>query len=250
MSNITSISTATQLHQYTDNLYPISNHTHNTMKLKPVTPSKPKYTNQRGHEPSMPMKDKEDIICAKDYFLTKPERYQGQNLRDYSLFDLGINVGLRAGDLLHLHISDVMNGKIIIKEQKTINHNKPARVITLAEPIQQMLNDYIKILKQNDKYDIDNYLFQSRKGNNQPMSVKGFWDIIKGMSKSIQVNYNITTHSCRRTFAYQKLIAHKEDAMYLSTIQMVLGHSSPKVTLRYVGIEAEEIADVYMNDVL
>ena len=65
-----------------------------------------------------PIRNVKDINKIKQYLLGK------KNKRDYCIFVVGINVGLRAGDLLSLKISDVTDGKTIfddvtIKEQKT-----------------------------------------------------------------------------------------------------------------------------------
>ena len=52
-----------------------------------------------------PIRNVKDINKIKQYLLGK------KNKRDYCIFVVGINVGLRAGDLLSLKISDVTDGK-------------------------------------------------------------------------------------------------------------------------------------------
>ncbi len=231
-------------------------------KSNDTTP--PKYTNQRGHQPVSPIKDKDDIEKVKSYFLSKPERYQGQNIRDYTLFVLQLNSALRAGDLLHLHISDLTvfdYKQIIIKEQKTRRCTKPARVITIPDEVQNVVKNYINTIEYVHE---DDYLFSSRSMNrkkpqsdekypnctNQPMSVKAYWEIIKKAQNDLELKYNIATHTARKTFGYQKLMAHRNDAMFLTVLQDVYGHSAPSVTTHYVGIDAEVIAQVYEEDVL
>jgi len=234
-----------------------------TNKKKKSEP--PKYTKQRGLVPTSPIKNIDDIVRFKEYFMNKSERFSGQNIRDYTLFVLNINVGLRAGDLLHLHVRDITDfnyEQIIIKEQKTRNSHKSARVITLAKQIQDVVREYINSL---DNYNEDDYLFGSRKtkrknvvsdienypdANNQPMTVKGLNDILIKTQEDLELNFKFRSHSLRKTFGYQKFMAHRDDGMFLATLQKVYGHSSEAVTLRYIGIEAEEIADVYTNDVL
>ena len=235
---------------------PIKSHSNDT------TP--PKYTNQRGHQPVSPIKDKDDIERIKSYFLSKPERYQGQNIRDYTLFVLQLNSALRAGDLLHLHISDLTIfdfKQIIINEQKTIRCTKPARVITIPDEVQDVVKDYLNKIEYTNE---DDYLFSSRSMNrkkiqsddkypnctNQPMSVKAYWEVIKKVQEELQLKYNIATHTARQTFGYQKLMAHKDDAMFLTVLQKLYGHSAPSVTTHYVGIDAEVIAKIYEEDVL
>jgi len=48
-----------------------------------------------------PIKNMKDINRVKRFFLSKEE------FRNYTIFVLGINVGLRAGDLLSLKMGDV-----------------------------------------------------------------------------------------------------------------------------------------------
>src|SRR3989304_3942563 len=65
-----------------------------------------------------PIRDRAKIEEMKQYLKLK-------SLRDYTLFTLGINSGLRISDLLKLNISDVIDekGKVIdridIRERKT-----------------------------------------------------------------------------------------------------------------------------------
>src|SRR5690554_3555776 len=60
-----------------------------------------------------PIRDKNKIKDIKNILKKK-------NDRNYMLFVLGINTGLRIGDLLKLKVKDVKNkSHIIIKEQKT-----------------------------------------------------------------------------------------------------------------------------------
>ena len=61
-----------------------------------------------------PIRDKKQIDKMKDYL-------QKQNYRDYVLFILGINSGLRISDLLGLTVEDVKGkDRIILREKKQI----------------------------------------------------------------------------------------------------------------------------------
>ncbi|MEK5061878.1 tyrosine-type recombinase/integrase, partial [Paenibacillus sp. FSL H7-0326] len=65
-----------------------------------------------------PIRDKKKIEAMKKVL-------KGSNMRDYCLFVLGINSGLRISDILNLRIDDVVDvnrklkERIIIKEKKT-----------------------------------------------------------------------------------------------------------------------------------
>ena len=59
-----------------------------------------------------PIRDKEAIQEIKEFL-------KGQNERNYILFLLGINTGLRISDILRLRIRDVEGWSIFIREKKT-----------------------------------------------------------------------------------------------------------------------------------
>jgi integrase len=71
-----------------------------------------------------PIRDEKKIEAVKRNLL------DGNHYRDYLLFTLGINTGLRVSDLLKLKYTDVLDDKgkfkshITIKEKKTGNHFK------------------------------------------------------------------------------------------------------------------------------
>lgn len=58
--------------------------------------------------------------------------------------------------------------------------------------------------------------------------------------KAVGVSANIGTHSMRKSFGYHHYKQFKEVAM----LQMI-NHSTPAVTLRYIGIEQDEINNSY-----
>ena len=59
-----------------------------------------------------PIRDKKKIDAMKRYL-------KGKNIRDYVLFVLGINSGLRISDLLNLKVEDVQGKeRITLKEKK------------------------------------------------------------------------------------------------------------------------------------
>ncbi len=78
-----------------------------------------------------------------------------QNLRDYCLFVVGINSGLRISDLLKLRISDVFEkGKpkcrILIREKKT---NK-FKDFPLSDNAKSVLKEYLKTRDYKDNQGI------------------------------------------------------------------------------------------------
>lgn len=167
---------------------------------------------------------------------------KGSNLRDYTLFSIGINSALRISDLLKLKISDVVNGggkikeRVLIREQKT----DKAKDFPIGSNARKAIEEYLKDWKEFSK---DDYLFPSRKGENKPITRQHAWYIINEAAKEVGIEEKIGTHTLRKTFGY-----HAYKAGYdLSIIQKLLNHSSPKETLRYIGITQDQLDDVYIN---
>ena len=162
-----------------------------------------------------------------------------QNLRDYCLFVLGINSGLRISDLLKLRILDVIeNGKIKdrirLREKKT---NK-FKDFPLSDKAKQAIKEYLK----TRNYTENEPLFISRKNNGFLLRGQAY-KIINNVAKSVGIKEKIGTHTLRKTFGY-----HAYNNGYdITLIQKIFNHSSPSVTLRYIGITQDELDDVYLS---
>lgn len=183
-----------------------------------------------------PIKKQKDIDKIKQYLKGK------KNRRDYMLFVVGINVGLRAGDLLNLKLMDVMiefrvRDSVIIKEQKT----GKLREFVLNTSVKDAINYYLRSI---DEYNPNDYLFKSQKGGH--LSVQAAHKLIKGLLRELNIKGNYGTHSLRKTWAYHIYINNaKNNSMILPTLQKMLNHSNQATTLRYIGITKEVISDVY-----
>lgn len=145
--------------------------------------------------------------------------------RDYMLFLCGINLGRRIGDLLVLKVSD-LKGKthLNIKEEKT------GKTIPLAinETLQKEINSFACNMKD------DEYLFQSRNGSNQPLTRIQAYRILNNAAAKCSIP-EIGTHTMRKTFGYH-FYQRTHD---IATLMQLFGHSSPAITLKYIGINQD-----------
>lgn len=166
-----------------------------------------------------PIRDPKKIAAMKEVLMK-------QHYRNYFLFVLGINTGLRISDLLALRVGDV-KGKshIIITEQKT---GKLKRFKINAE-----LKEHIS------KFTIDKdkaaFLFQSRRGSDRIHRVQA-WKILNAAAREVGLE-EIGTHTLRKTFGYHFYRQYKDVAV----LQQIFNHSSPAVTMRYIGITQDII---------
>lgn len=164
-----------------------------------------------------PIKNKRDIERMK----------QSLNGRDLLLFILGINTNLRISDLLRLTREDIVGNAIVLIESKT---GKTKRIHLGDNTIAQ-----IKPLLPDS-----GTLFPSRKGG-KPISRQQAWRTLNAAAERAGLNIEFGTHSLRKTFAYH---AYKQ-GVDLALLMRILNHSSQRETLRYIGIETEDITNVY-----
>ena len=147
--------------------------------------------------------------------------------RDVLLFTMGINTGLRVSDLLSLKVGDVKGkGEYLLREKKT---KKNKRILLHA--VRKDIEDYT-FLKPDDEY-----LFASRKGEG-PISRVQAYRILNKAAHDVGLK-EIGTHTLRKTFGYHFYRTNHNVAM----LQQLFNHSSPAITLRYIGITQDEIAE-------
>lgn len=173
-----------------------------------------------------PIRDKEKIKLVK-IILKKT------GFRNYLLFLLGINSGLRISDISKLKVCDVRGKKHIeIKEQKTGKYKK----FLIADSYKLTLFEYIIDKKDND------WLFPSQRGD-KPITRIQAYRIISIACEKAGINSRIGTHTLRKTFGYHFYKEKKDIAL----LQSIFNHSSPSVTLRYIGIN-QDIIDNSLKD--
>ncbi|RBW67280.1 tyrosine-type recombinase/integrase, partial [Bacillus taeanensis] len=86
------------------------------------------------------------------------------------------------------------------------------------------------------------FLFPSRQGD-KPISRVQAWNIINEAAREAGVPGPIGTHTLRKTFGYHFYQRTKDVAM----LQQIFGHSSPSITLRYIGIN-DDMVDAALNE--
>ncbi|WP_093134077.1 site-specific integrase [Salinibacillus kushneri] len=165
----------------------------------------------------------------RDRFLIEEMKRELKNNseRNYFLFVMGINTGLRISDLLPLQVKDVRNQThITLKETKT---RKNKRFLLNAE-LRGIIASYIQ--KKND----ENYLFPSHK-TDLPLQRIQAYKVLNQAAKKVGIQ-NFGTHSLRKTFGFWHYTMNRNVAL----LQDIFNHSSPEITLRYIGIN-QDIVD-------
>lgn len=164
--------------------------------------------------------------------------------RDHLLFVMGINNGIRVGDLLNIRVGDVRYLKPGQVHQITESKTKKKNVVVINKSVRKALDTYFS----NSTSQIENhhYLFRSRKGENFPLSVQAVHGLVKKWTQTINLKGNYGTHTLRKTWGYQQRTKY---GVGFDVIAKRFNHSDPKTTMTYLGIEDKEVHSVLMNEI-
>lgn len=175
-----------------------------------------------------PIRNKKDI--------EKVERYlEKQSKRDHLLFVFGTNCGLRISDIVALNVGDVRGKNYVqIVEKKT---GKSKR-FPLNDKLKNLIADFVKGKRDKEP------LFKSMWGRRYNRITAYY--MIRDACKKAGLEEKIGTHSMRKTFGYHHYQKFKDVVL----LQKIFNHSSPQITLRYIGIEQDQIDYSYNNFVL
>lgn len=166
-----------------------------------------------------PIRDLEKIGKIKQYL-------KGKSERDYILFLLGINTGLRISDILLLKKEDLLKSHLDIKETKTTKRKR----VKIPGYIKKEIIAYAKQLKDGE------YVIKSRQGGNRSIDRSTAYRILREAAEHVGLT-EIGTHTLRKTFGYHFYQQTKDVAM----LQELFNHSSPSITLRYIGIHQDSL---------
>lgn len=159
--------------------------------------------------------------------------------RDYWMFLYFCN-GINVADFIQLRYSDIINGEIYFKRQKTLNTTrtlKDIRVI-VTEPMRAIIQRWGNIPHP------DNYIFPHLVGAETPLRMKRKTQYLTRLinramahiAESLGIDH-ISTYTARHSFA----TVLKRSGANIAYISESLGHSSQKTTENYLAsFEREE----------
>ncbi|MBG9548399.1 tyrosine-type recombinase/integrase [Cytobacillus firmus] len=177
-----------------------------------------------------PIRDKETIEEMKAFLKEKNER-------DYVMFMIGINTGLRIGDILRLKVKDVSGEEIKIVEGKT----DKKKIVPINKSLRSAIKPFIK------GKDPDEYLILSRqknsKGKRTHIDRSTAYRIIKEAAVSCGFTKNCGTHTMRKTFGYMHYKAHGN----IAALQKIFNHDKELTTYIYIGLEKDYLDKTIMD---
>lgn len=124
------------------------------------------------------------------------------------------------------------------RRQKTENH-------PIGKVCQNAMNTYIKearllLIKDEGKANRSaGPLFVNSRGGS--LSRQGFWKIVKGYAKAMEIDKEITPHMLRHSFACHML----QNGADLKSLQEMMGHESIVSTQVYTKVGDHKLMEVY-----
>ena len=162
-----------------------------------------------------PIKSKKDIEAIEKY-LAK------HSLRNQLIWVFGTNTGLRISDILGLNVEDVKNKQYVeVIEKKTKKYKRfPLKQYSLTN------EEPLFIGKKHCRLDRSQV-----------------YRFINDVCRDLGISVNVGTHTMRKSFGYH----HYKQNNDVALLQKIFNHSSPSITMRYIGIAQEELDESYIN---
>lgn len=163
-------------------------------------------------------------------------------IKNLLLIELGINSALRCSDLLRVRVWDVFTKEWEIREFFEMIEKKTSKKtkVTITPKVIVTLGEY------KEKYPMivenkDNYLFFAQKTfplGSEHIKRSQSYKIINKICADVGLVERFSNHSLRKSFAYQARVQW----VPLILIQKKLNHSSISMSMRYMGLDYQELA--------
>lgn len=140
-------------------------------------------------------------------------------------------------------LDDILDESQYVFQENEKVKAKP-RKFRASPVVYSTLDLYLRSLTEENKTpSVGDYIFLG--GQEGHMGRQGAWKIIDKATKKLHLEIRVGTHGLRKTFGYQMMEANGRSSKALLTLQQLFCHSSPEITLRYIGITREDINHAY-----
>jgi len=181
--------------------------------------------------------------------------------RNRAILIFGIQTGFRISEILSLVRKDVEKaGKVldsVYVRKVNMKGGKGAyqkgvtgRSMMMTKKTREAIRLQLDAIAKKGFTDPNDFLFQSMRGENKPLSVNGFWRLLWKSVDWLGLSGRISTHSMRKTFAgriHDKLLEDKNPDN-LRILQNGLGHANINNTIKYISFKEEGLNNA-INDV-
>lgn len=175
--------------------------------------------------------------------------------RNRVMLALGILTGRRISDILNLDVRDVAyidrRGRLCIRNELEIKEQKTGKFagMILHPKLKRILSKYLRQRRKECETLgalLNEPLLKSqkpRRDGQHRITRRHALRILSECARACGVEGRIGTHSLRKTFGY---IQH-QNGISIETIQQALNHSSPAITLSYIGITRDDMNEAILS---
>lgn len=172
------------------------------------------------------------------------------------VIDLELRQGLRHVEVIRVMCSDVdLDGHLLTVTGKGPIGGKPRRV-PLTEETERSIRSWLAVRSSmvsagrarfpKSFVDPGNLIVWQKAGKISAYSEEGYGlDKVVTIPLTATLGYSVTNHALRRTFGRALYRAGVE----VATISRILGHESTEVTLRYIGVDLDDMRDAMQRDI-
>lgn len=148
------------------------------------------------------------------------------NKRNYLLFVMGINTGIKSNQILNLKLKDVVDDDYKIKNYIDIDNKE----YFINEPINQAIKEFL----EENEIGLNAYLFKSQKSE-LPIDRSQVYKILNKSVSECNLDIHIGNETLRKTFGYHYYYKTR-DVKYLKKI---FNKASQKTLFDYLGIGSD-----------
>lgn len=215
---------------------------------KDGTPKKICQNKQKGKKSEVYHLEIEDMKKITAYFR------DNEKWLCYMIFVLSCNMARRVGDTLSLTWENFFNpvtGQLRVNllefaEEKTDKLANPKINSACRSAIQLYLKETgCDPAKENYSVPVCMQLSGNYKG--RVMSESCYYKNVKKAAAALGIEYNVGTHSPRKTFGMMNKMLHPGDYDSMEILQTIFNHSDVKTTKHYIGLTKQKV-DKYYDD--
>lgn len=157
-------------------------------------------------------------------------------IRDYAIYALLYELGLRVGEVFRLKLND-----LDLQNSCLTVHGKGnrERTLHLTGEMKKILGEWLSVRGAFHKSKETDALFISKKGN--PISIRTIEDNFQKLWEKVEIKarFKATPHTLRHSFATHL----NEKEVDILVIQSLLGHNSPRSTQIYIHATEQKIRE-------
>lgn len=173
-----------------------------------------------------------------EIILNIPDKSTPLGQRDSVILELLYSTGIRVSELVNIKLKDI---NLSTRKIRILGKGNKERIVLYGEYLKNLLDIYLndgreKLVKNNQEYLVLNK-------NGSGLTTRGVRVIIDNILKKGEIDFHISPHVLRHTFATHML----DSGADLKSVQELLGHENLSTTQIYTHVSNERLRKVYLS---